>query len=358
MNSRVDLAGSRILLVDDTPENLKVLRQTLEAEGYNIMVATSGETAIKIAYDASPDLILLDVLMPGIDGFETCRRLKSHPATVDIPVLFVTARAETTSVVEGFAAGGVDYIVKPFQNEEVLIRVQTHLSLDRLSRELTEKNRELTDTNHRLEEEIAQRKVLSAEKDQLAEHLSILSNQEAKHWGVDGIIGESPIIRETLQNIERLKNAETTVLITGESGTGKELFARAIHHRSSRSSGPFLPLNCSTIPPELAESTLFGHIRGAFTGAEKDRRGYFELAHGGTLFLDEIGDMTPDIQAKLLRVLEDGKVVPVGTGEEKAVDVRIIAATHRDLQSEVTSPCFLSIFLTCFQTKWVWIRPT
>ena len=157
---------------------------------------------------------------------------------------------------------------------------------------------------------------------------------------MDGIIGESPTIRETLQTIERLKNTETSVLITGESGTGKELFARAIHHRCPRGSGPFLPIYCSAILPKLAESTLFGHVRGAFTGAEKDRGGYFELAPGGTLFLDEIGDMTPDIQAKLLRVLEDGLVVPVGSSEEKNVDVRIIAATHRDLQSDVSEGGF------------------
>ena len=339
-HAQLDLTGSKILLVDDTPENLKLLRQTLETEGYNILVATSGETALRIARKANPDLILLDVMMPGMDGFETCRHLKQDEGTRDVPVIFVTARAETPSVVEGFRAGGVDYIVKPFQSEEVLIRVETHLKLDRLTRELVGKNADLSRANRQLQEEIAQRKALSAERNHLAEQLSMISYREAERWGIAGFVGKSRTIRETLEAVGRLQGTETSVLITGESGTGKELVARAIHYGSPRSDGPFVPVNCSAIPSDLAESMLFGHMRGAFTGADKNRVGYFALADGGTLFLDEVGDMPADIQAKLLRVLEDGMVLPVGAVEAVRVDVRVLAATNTDLHAGIQAGAF------------------
>ena len=335
-----DLKGARLLLVDDLPDNLKVLRQALEPEGYRILIASSGEAALKLARTAQPDLILLDVLMPDLDGFETCRRLKQDAATRDIPVLFITARAETEAVVEGFRAGGIDYIVKPFQSEEVLARVQTHLQIDRLARELARKNADLSRTNRQLQEEITRRKALSAERNHLAEHLSLISSLEAERWGLAGIIGRSKTLGKILKDIGLLQNTETSVLITGESGTGKELIARAIHYGNPRSSGPFVPVNCATIPADLAESMLFGHLRGAFTGADRDRTGYFKLADGGTLFLDEIGDMPAHIQAKLLRVLEDGLVLPLGAAQETRVDVRILAATNRDLRGDIASGRF------------------
>ena len=328
-----DLSGATILLVDDLPDNLRVLRQALEPEGFSLMVATSGQAALEIARNAHPDLILLDVLMPGVDGFETCRQLKADPATQHIPVIFITARAETEAVVEGFRVGSVDYIVKPFQNEEVLARVRTHLENDRLRREVVLKNEQL-------EAEIAQRKAISEERNQLEEHLSVLHNREDERWGVAGFVGESKTIRLVLENIGRLQGTGATVLITGESGTGKELVARAIHHGSPQAQAPFVAVNCSAIPGELAESTLFGHIRGAFTGADRDRVGYFQLANKGTLFLDEIGDMSPDIQGKLLRILEDGLVQPVGAASGTHVDVRVIAATNRDLQPAFATGAF------------------
>ena len=332
--SQIDLTGAKILLVDDTPENIKVLRQTLEAEGYSILVAVNGETAIEIAQKAHPDLILLDVLMPGIDGFETCRRLKQDETTQDIPVIFVTARAETEAVVEGFHAGGVDYIVKPFQSEEVLIRVQTHLKVDRLNRELIGKNDELSRTNQQLQEEIAQRKALKGQ-------LTMISQREADRWGLEGFVGESPTIKKIFKDIRLMQeNIATSVLITGESGTGKELIARAIHFGSTQDDAPFVPVNCNAIPSELVESVLFGHVRGAFTGANEDRTGYFEMAHGGTLFLDEIGDMKQELQGKLLRVLEDGEVWRVGGKEGKKVEVRVIAATNSNLQQKIQDSAF------------------
>ncbi|MBI2951086.1 sigma-54-dependent Fis family transcriptional regulator [bacterium] len=337
---QINERAARVLLVDDLPDNLKVLRQALEPEGYRILVASGGEAALKIARNARPDLILLDVLMPDMDGFETCRRLKQDPVMRDIPVLFITARAETESVVEGFRAGGIDYIVKPFQAEEVLARVQTHLQIDRLARELARQNIELSRINQELQEEIARRRALSAERNHLAEQLSLVSSLEAERWGIAGFIGRSKTLDKILRDIGLLQNTGTSVLISGESGTGKELIARAIHYGSPRSSGPFIPVNCAAIPADLAESTLFGHARGAFTGADRDRTGCFDLADGGTLFLDEIGDMPPHIQAKLLRVLEDGWVLPLGAARGRRVDVRVLAATNRDLQSDIASGRF------------------
>ena len=336
----VDLNGAKLLLVDDTPENLKVLRQTLEAEGYSILVATSGEAALRVVPRAHPDLILLDVMMPGMDGFETCRRLKQDGTTQGIPVIFITARAETEAIVAGFRAGGVDYVIKPFQADEVLIRVQTHLKIDRLARELARKNEELSRTNRQFQEEMARRQALSVERNHLADQLSMISSREAERWGIAGFVGRSRTIGKIFKDIGLLQGTGISVLITGESGTGKELIARAIHYGGPRSSEPFIPVNCSAIPADLAESMLFGHVQGAFTGADRDRTGCFELADGGTLFLDEIGDMPADIQAKLLRVLEDGRILPVGGSQERRVDVRVLAATNADLQAGIASGAF------------------
>ncbi len=332
---------AKILIVDDSPANLNMLSDTLEPEGYNILIAASGEVALKIAARASPDLILLDVLMPGIDGFETCRRLKGEVPTADIPVLFVTAKGETKSLVQAFRTGGVDYITKPFEKEEVLARVATHLKVNQLTRALRQKNAELTAANEKLQQEIARRERSEDALLRADEQLSIISQREASRWGIAGFIGQSRTIEAILNEVHQLQGTETTsVLITGESGTGKELIARAIHFGGRRAKGPFVPLNCSAIPGELAESAIFGHTRGAFTGANTARKGYFELADGGTLFLDEIGDMPLALQAKLLRVLEDGYITPLGGTHEKHVDVRVLAATNVDLQLKIAAGTF------------------
>ena len=237
-------------------------------------------------------------------------------------------------VMEGFRAGAVDYVTKPFRAEEVLVRVQTQLRVNQLARELADRNAELVEKNRILEEEIAQRKALKGQ-------LSIISELEAERWGLEGFIGESATIQAILKDIRLLQgSAATSVLIVGESGTGKELVARAIHYGSSRATGSFVPLNCAAIPGELVESLLFGHVRGAFTGADADRVGYFEAANGGTIFLDEIGDMPPDLQAKLLRVLEDGEIRPVGGADVRTVDVRVVAATNVDLESRISAGAF------------------
>ena len=339
----VDLQNAKILLVDDQPTNLKILHQALEPVSYQILVADSGQRALELAQRARPDLILLDVMMPGMDGFETCRRLKADPDTVAIPVLFITARTDTEDVVEGFGVGGADYIAKPIRNEELMARVQTHLERTFLERALVERNTELAQKNEELQREIDQRRILTGQKQQLTEQLSMISQREAERWGVPGFVGTSPQLQKVLREIQLLQNSSgTSVLITGESGTGKELVARALHFGSERSGGPFVPVNCSAVPQELAESQFFGHVKGAFTGADAEHKGHFELAHGGTLFLDEVGDMPADLQAKLLRVLEDGVVAPVGAAEPRPVDVRVVSATNADLQAAVEAGTFRS----------------
>ena len=326
--------SAKVLLVDDQPANLDILCRVLETRGYEIFLAPGGHQALRIADRVGPDLILLDVVMPDMDGFAVCSRLKEDEKTRRIPVIFITGRDLKEDIVAGFAAGSVDYITKPFQEEEVLARVQTHLQIDNLTRELSAKNEELVQKNQALEEQIAQRKVLKGQ-------LSVLSEREAERWGLEEFVGNSPTMQRIFTDIRRMQESATTsVLITGESGTGKELVARAIHFGSARRDGPFVPVNCAAMPSELAESMLFGHLKGAFTGADADRVGYFEMAHEGTLFLDEIGEMPLQLQAKLLRVLEDGEVWRLGAREGKKVDFRLVAATNKELPRRIQEDTF------------------
>ncbi len=328
------MSHDRVLIIDDTPANIRLLTDALEPRGHGIFAASSGDAGLKIAARAQPDLILLDVVMPGLNGFETCRALKEDPALRDIPVLFITAKGETQNVLQGFQAGAVDYILKPFQAEEVISRVETHLRISRLTRELAARNAEL-------EAEVVRRRAAEDARVVSEEKLSTLTAREAQRWGVAGFIGRSKVLGRIVEDIEKLQHfGRTSVLITGESGTGKELVARAIHHRSPRAEAPFVAVNCVAVPGELAESVFFGHVKGAFTGATGDRKGYFELADGGTLFLDEIGDMPAALQAKLLRVLEDGEVTPVGAMQPRKVDVRVLAATNATLPAKIADGTF------------------
>jgi DNA-binding NtrC family response regulator len=338
----------RVLIVDDVISNVELLSRALEPVGYEILVAQNGEDALRIAARAQPHLILMDVMMPGLDGLSTCRRLKQDPQLAAIPVIFITALDERESVVRGFAAGAIDYVVKPFHAEEVLLRVEHQLRLHRLNRRLEDKNAELLARMAEVEEANRQ---LAQERDKLARteqalqtvdnQLSVLSEREAKRWGIAGFIGKSATMTRILNDIRKLhQSAGTSVLITGESGTGKELIARAIHHGSPRAQHAFIPVNCVAIPAELAESMFFGHCKGAFTGAHTEQKGFFELANGGTLFLDEIGDMPIGLQAKLLRVLEDGEVRPVGSHRALRTNVRVLAATNVDLQKNITEGRF------------------
>ena len=338
----------KLLIADDNPVNINVLRDTLEPHGYEILAAPNGDTALKIAQRALPGLILLDIMMPGLDGLALCRLLKSMDSTREIPVIFLTARQEMESLAEAFQAGGVDYVTKPFQPEEILIRIDTHLRSRRLTCELREKNialeqrtAELLAANEQLRMEVSRRELAEEAVQAAGDQLAVLAGREEERWGVAGFIGKSRTVARILQDVRKLHNfGATSVLLTGESGTGKELIARAIHCGGLRSQGPFIPVNCVAIPSELSESMFFGHLKGSFTGALTDRKGFFELADHGTLFLDEIGDMPMALQAKLLRVLEDGVITPVGAGIGKTVDVRVIAATNVDLHAKIAAGAF------------------
>lgn len=330
----VNTVGARILIVDDVPANLRILSEALESQGYRIQAATDGETALKLVTAGPPELILMDVMMPGIDGYETCRRLKKMPGMAHIPVLFITARNETEDVVEGFMAGGIDYLSKPFSEAEVHARVATHLRVGRLTKALK-------DRNEKLEKAISDRKAAEHATADLTRRLEIITEEDADRWGFAGIIGQSGQLEAILKQVQLLQKADrTSTLVTGESGTGKEMIARAIHHGGTRSKGPFIAMNCSAIPAELVESTLFGHLKGSFTGASSDKAGLFELADHGTLFLDEIGEMSINLQAKLLRVIESGTFTPVGAANERTSDVRIVAATHVNFTKRIEEGSF------------------
>jgi DNA-binding NtrC family response regulator len=292
------LAGERILVVDDEAANVDLLEQELADAGYRTLSAPSGEIALDISRKEKPDLILLDVMMAGIDGYETCRRLKASEATRAIPVIFLTALSDSFEKVRGFGAGAVDYVTKPFDLEELLARIRTHLALRREIRPVKE---------------------------------------------ADLLIGELAAVRV---QIAQVAPTDSTVLVQGETGTGKELAARAIHAASARRERPFVAVNCAALPRDLVESELFGHEKGAFTGAQQQRRGRFELADGGTLLLDEVGELPPEAQAKLLRVLQERSFERVGGTRTIQVDVRLIAATNRNLQQQLRADLYyrLNVF--------------
>ncbi|MBC7921535.1 MAG: sigma-54-dependent Fis family transcriptional regulator [Ferruginibacter sp.] len=327
---------SSILIVDDVPTNISVLFETLSRSGYKVLVERDGKSAIEQIKFAKPDLVLLDVMMPGMDGFETCRRLKLDPATREIPVIFMTALSQTIDKVNGFNMGAVDYITKPFQLQEVLARVDTHLTLQRLQRELRGANQlleqrvaERTEALSRALREVEQLKnQLQAENHYLREEIKLTSNFEE-------IVTQSKLFQKVLRKVEQVAPTHTSVLLLGESGTGKELLARAVHHLSGRKNRPLVKINCAALPASLIESELFGHEKGAFTGAIAQKIGRFELADGGTLFLDEIGELPIELQAKLLRVLQEGELERVGNPKTIKVNVRVIAATNRDLEKEI-----------------------
>ena len=447
-----------ILLVDDNPTNLQLLFGTLKGLGHKLLVAKSGEDALKVAQWAQPDLILLDILMSGMDGFETCERLKADPQTQNTAVVFLSALDDTDDKIKGLSMGAVDYIAKPFQAEEVIARVETHLTIARLRNELAERNRQLESANqpildavgdgiygldlegnisfanpaamqltgypkealighsihelhlyarwdgtpyhfietgiyqtlkqgvasqsdsdvfwrhagdhfavswtctpimrgsnvqgavlafrditqrkrqeHQLREALAEVETL---RDRLQAENAYLQAEVKTEGRFDSIVGESPALRAVLEQIEQVAPTNSSVLITGESGTGKEAMARAIHDLSPRRDRPLIKVNCGAITPTLIESELFGHEKGAFTGASKQRQGHFELADGGTIFLDEVGELPLDAQVKLLRVLQEQEISRLGSERAIQVDVRVIAATNRDLVEMVEAGRF------------------
>jgi DNA-binding NtrC family response regulator len=323
-----------ILLVNDSPAERSPLRKTLEGEGYHILNAVDCAGCLRLAAQGQPDLVILDVARAKLDGCATCRRLKLSPEAKDIPVMFISVGDRPREVLDGFEAGGIDCITQPFQPREMLMRVATHVRIYRLAQELRRKNA-------LLESEINRRHEVEAALQKADAELSVISEREAKRWGLSGFVGRSPAFQSIVMDIRRLqKFPGTSVLVTGESGTGKELIARAIHYGSELARGPFVPVNCGAIPHELAESAIFGHTQGAFSGATADHQGYFAQAHRGTLFLDEIGEMPLGLQVKMLRVLEDRQLVPVGATSSQQMEVRLLAGTNADLEAAVGSGRF------------------
>lgn len=322
--NRAELA---LLVVDDNEDSRYALTLQLSRAGYaNVTTAESGEQALELLRHRKCDLVLLDVMLPGLDGFEVCKHLQTEEATRDIPVIFLTALDGTFDKVCAFSLGAVDYVTKPFQSEELLARVGTHLAL-------REARRTLEVQNTRLLEEIEAHNRSKGEIECLVDEI------RSKH-DFREILGESSLILQLLDQVARVAGTNSTVLISGETGTGKELIARAIHSRGLRGDRPLIKINCAALPRELVESELFGHEKGAFTGATLQRRGRFELADGGTMFLDEVSELPLDVQAKLLRVLQEQEFERVGGTRTLRTDVRLIAATNRDLQQQVTAGMF------------------
>ena len=332
-----------ILAVDDVPANILALNEILEPAGYRMLVALSGEIAIQSATKARPDLILLDIRMPGIDGIETCRRLKENPITRSIPIIFLTTTGSTDPLDEALAAGGVDYILKPFQADEVLSRIDTHLRPFLFERELERLNLELA-------AEVKKREHLEDALQKAGQRLTLAREEEARWWGVAGPPGSplngfatrSDLFGSIFNEVKRAQEMpQTHFILLGENGTGKEMTARAIHYGSSKADRPFLSVNCTTLPEDGAESLLFGHYHEGDDDVT-DHRGYFELADGGTVFLDEIGAIPLSLQAKLLGVIETGEVRPVGSNEPRKVSARIIASSQNDLATKVAHGKFRS----------------
>ncbi|MBU4229182.1 MAG: sigma 54-interacting transcriptional regulator [Proteobacteria bacterium] len=351
---KANIARKVVLVVDDTPDDVSILNAALMKE-YDIKVATRGKKAIEIAISTQIDIILLDVMMPEMDGFETCRRLKEEEQTRHIPIIFITVRGENEDETKGLSCGGVDYIAKPISAPIVQARVRTHLALAEQNRiledKVQERTAELTKANERLSQEIQDRKVaadalmealtiIKQLKEQLREENIYLREEIDLIHSHMNIVGNSEAIRAVLKQVGQVAPTEATVLIQGETGTGKELLARAVHDQSDRKGRLMITVNCAALPPTLIESELFGREKGAFTGALSKQIGRFELADGSTIFLDEIDALPLELQAKLLRVLESGEFERLGNPRTVKVDVRIISATNRDLAELVSAGSF------------------
>jgi two-component system, NtrC family, response regulator PilR len=296
--------SARILVCDDEASLREMLQILLRREGYRVDVVDGVHAAREQLGSADPyDLVITDLVMPDGTGMEVLDAVRARSA--DTQILMVTAYATTEQAVEAMRKGAYDYVQKPFKNHELLATLEKALE-----------KRAIVAENQTLRAEISAR------------------------WSEGQLIGKSPAMDRLRDLIKRVANSTTSVLITGESGTGKEMVARALHFQSPRADEPFVVLNCGAIPENLIESELFGHIKGAFTGAIAAKEGLFRAANGGTLFLDEVGELPPPLQVKLLRVLQDRKVRPVGGSAEVEVDVRVVAATNRDVESEVEAGTF------------------
>jgi len=298
------IAHGTVLVADDEASVRWVLKKALESEGHTVLEAEDGAAALDRLAEGGIDAAFVDLRMPRVDGLAVLDRSREHCAST--PIIVITAQATMANAIEAMKRGAFEYVTKPFDVGEIQALAQRAIESARMATDL-----------RRLKEEM----------------------KERFEPGVT-VIGKSPAMQEIYKNVGRVAKTDATVLISGDSGTGKELIAKVIHYHSNRWSGPFIALNCSAIPRDLLESELFGHERGAFTGAVEQHLGKFELAKGGTLFLDEIGDMPLDLQVKLLRVLQDRTVTRLGGQTETALDCRIIAATNRDLERAVETGRF------------------
>ncbi|MCG3130749.1 MAG: Regulatory protein AtoC [Phycisphaerae bacterium] len=292
---------TRILAVDDSANTLEVIERNLRAAGYVVFTARGADEAIPLLAQESPDLVITDLKMPRVGGLELIRHVRAQAP--DTAVIMITGFGTIESAVEAIKEGAEEYLTKPFTEDELLAAVRRTLDKQRLRR--------------------------AGE-----------SAVEGSAGAALGLIGDSPAMQRVYRAVEKASATSATVLITGESGTGKELIARAIHYRSPRAAAPFVPVNCAGIPEGLIESELFGHVKGAFTGAVTSRAGFFIAADQGSIFLDEIGELTSGMQAKLLRVLEDQQVQMVGSTRPRSVDVRVLAATNKNLAALVRRGAF------------------
>jgi two-component system response regulator HupR/HoxA len=307
-----DSPAIKVLAVDDNADGLFALEQLLLSRGYDVIIASSGNETIEKATNEFPDVILLDVMMPGPNGYEVTKILKANPELRYTPIVLLTGRDELKDIIYGLDQGADDYISKPYNSEELLARVYAALRVRKLYGELRAAK-------------IANRE---------------LQARVAEHFAFDTIIGRSESMAELYRIMSKVVDTDVPVLITGESGTGKEVVATALHAHGPRRDKSLVVQNCSAFNENLLESELFGHVKGAFTGASRDKQGLFEVADGGTFFLDELGEMSPALQVKLLRVLQDGSFMPVGGTKQKRVDVRVIAATNRNLEEMVEKGTF------------------
>src|SRR5437762_1645570 len=300
-----DLRGS-ILLVDDEEKILKALGRALRDAGHRVADTTSAREAQRLLAEHSFDLLIVDNVMPELGGLELIREyVNSTPEGDRGQVLMMTAHATVESAIEAMKLGALDYLQKPFEVDELLVVVRRALEHQRLS-----------------------------------SHQRYLLNERDEEFNHYGIVGRSRVMQDVIRKAELVAETKSTVLITGETGTGKELVARAIHARSAQRDMPLIKVNCAAIPETLLESELFGHVRGAFTGATSNKKGKFALADGSTIFLDEIGTMSPVLQSKLLRVLQEREFEPLGSERSQQIDVRVIAATNRDLHQMVKDGTF------------------
>jgi DNA-binding NtrC family response regulator len=295
-----------ILLVDDEEKILKALSRALRDSGHEVIETTNPRNAQRLLAERSFDVLIVDNVMPQLSGLDLIREyVAGTPEGERAQILMMTAHATVESAIEAMKLGALDYLQKPFEIDELLVVVRRALEHQRLRTEY---------------------RYLRSERDELFDNY--------------GIVGRSRVMQEIIARAERVADTKSTVLITGETGTGKELVARAIHNRSAQRDMPLIKVNCAAIPESLLESELFGHVRGAFTGAAATKKGKFALADGGTIFLDEIGTMSTALQAKLLRVLQEREFEPLGAERTEKIDVRVIAATNRDLRQMVAEGKF------------------